>query len=132
MNFEDYSPKVLAAAEETVLAYDKAIWLLKAGAKNDKKVRRKWKCYSTFSACRLCAACGITPNETPWEDLCSLCKKCPLGPSNRGCAEKTNYRLFLDIGNNEPHADLLRAFRDRRKWILAKMKENDVVFEEVK
>lgn len=139
-----FSKEMLDAAELTVYAYEKAIFDLDNGVKLEV-IRERWAGYGNSDTCKLCEASGLSYVGAGDKDaMASCCNRCVLSYEHATnmivpCIDphivySTNYGPYFSHGNligalrHDGREGLKIAFRERLKFILARIEENGYIF----
>ena len=126
-----YSKQMLKALEDTVYTYEQTIIDLEEGYKNVEEVCDDWKGYGYVGFCRFCQVVEVVDDNMD-------CSQCVLDTDTPGielpCAHEDNYsgRILLSSILIKHKAQLIKALKNRRDFIIKRAEENGVVLEEVK
>ena len=112
----------LAALSTTIFNYEQAILDLENG-ESVKEVWFRWLGYGNYNKCLLCKSVGVDHNFKHG------CKRCILGPKERGCVDVSQKRL-AEVIMGQDFDNFLYNLKVRLKSLEAKISQRGYYMEE--
>ena len=112
----------LAALSTTIFNYEQAILDLE-NSEPVEIVWKRWVGYGGYNKCLLCKSVGVDQYHH------SGCKRCILGPNERGCVD-ASYRRLKEVIRGRDFDTLLPTLKVRLKSLESKISDRGYYMEE--